>query len=122
MDVRDRLPRISGTHNGPFSEPVYVPWCRGISSSHEPSLRDPRTGCNCADERLRKRKKPAERRDGVGNVELYSARRRARRFQRPITYHGKPNTVAWKAHMRRQTNTVSRPRDLPPAQGIEFEL
>ncbi len=29
---------------------------------------------------------------------------------------------AWKAYMRRQTNTINWSRDLPLAQGIKFEL
>jgi aldehyde dehydrogenase (NAD+) len=29
---------------------------------------------------------------------------------------------AWKAYMRRQTNTINWSNDLPLAQGIEFEL
>ena len=29
---------------------------------------------------------------------------------------------AWKAYMRRQTNTINWGRDLPLAQGIKFEL
>jgi aldehyde dehydrogenase (NAD+) len=29
---------------------------------------------------------------------------------------------AWKAYMRRQTNTVNWSRDLPLAQGIEFKI